>query len=623
MQNSMSVPPSSMTTSALGLGPRTPEASLANAAENMVFNELGGKAIEKPIKALKGLYLESAIPGLIAGPLSKLEATYSMYKIQTIGDRPVSQFIENTFAALSKIRQQERSQSLAYDAGMRLASKASGRAINSAKDPNWMANQIKIDIENGLTQAYKASNDRAQIAIKRAKLAPTVVLSEAPEDLTVPGNPVLPGTRGAPAIPPGPPMQGNIVGPDGKPTMVPGNPGSPAIPARPSVRVVYGEIPTQNIANQAQEYLLDRQKIYGDLSKANQSDAPMIELAKNILDKTHAKLDPRTGAVLSAESLGFEEAWQFKQAVGKEAFRNYRPKSNDPSAVDYGTSRLQKFYSAIDSDIENGLSNLPKGVDPKKEALKAYREAKTIVDIRHKTFGEAGLNQILKTTNTPIPEIDSLLADQNKLQRAMRVGKIVVGGKVISSSNLRKDLAGYKIAQIFEDAYIRDPINPNVGRIDPQALTKEWNTPKFQETKNKLFNKQMASDLDTLLKNASKTAATPPTGFSGNKMWPLRAGMAIAPGLVTGAFTNSMAWGLGVESVTLGGHALAKLMNNPKRASQLIALSKGSPLGMSDQAFARVLAGDLVGEGLTLNYQGGKTSKGSINSKGEYVPDDN
>jgi hypothetical protein len=585
LQSAMSVPPSSMVTSALGLGPRTPEASLANTAEMLISNEVGGKVLEKPLKALKSLYMESSIPGLISGPLSHLNATYSMYKLQTLGDRPISQFVENVFAAVTKVRQQEESQSLGYAEGLKLAAKTSGRAATSAANPDWMASQIKLDIENGLSQAYKASRDRAKIAINMAKVNTAAVLSEGPPDLTVPGNPHLPPAQN--------PLSGRF---------------------QQGARLVEGPIPTNNTAQKAQEYLLGRQKIYGDLSKAAPQDQPMIALAQKILSTTNAKIDPATGIVMKSEPLGFEEAWDIKQVIGKEAFRNY-----DPSAATQKSNNLRDFYNSLDKDIEAGMAQWPN--DPKKTALKAYREAKAIVDIRHRTFGKAGLNNILKTNDSPIPDIDGILKDPERLQRAMSVGKIFVGGKVVSSSNLRSDLAGYKVSTIFHNSYVPDAINPAVGKIDPVALTKEWNSPYFQTTKNKLFNAQTRGNIDQLLKNVARTAVNPPGEFSSSRLMPVRAGLLLAPGLITGAITNSTLYGAGMMGVVLSGHAVAKLMAGPN-ARKLIALSAGQPLEMSEQAFARVLVGSLQGESVGFMGKGGNIKKGVINAKGEFVPEE-
>jgi hypothetical protein len=590
LQSAMTVPPSSFTTSALGLGPGSPEASLANTAEMLAFNELGGAVVGKGLSKILGLSKEIKLPGSVAGPLADLNASYSMYKIKTFGDRPISQWVEDVFATTRKARIQEDSTMAEMLQGTALAKNLSGRATSSLKNPNTMSDIIQIDLENINRGIQDASNEQAGIAKAIAKANMAAVGSFSPPQLTSPSAPHVPPSQN--------PLTGRF---------------------QQGARIVAGPIKITDSVNQAQAYLLERQKNWGPtLAGAPEYEKSMIAGAQRLLRETNAKIDPRTGLVISSDPISFEEAWDLKQLWGENGW-------NEKGAVEGTVGRLSRNNSStIDQDIERSIATWEN--DPNKAALKAYQNAKFIVNSRHKLLDKS--ENIIRNTDKAIPLIDEILGNPHKLNAALDANELKMpivtqSGKStvkVVSNNLKEDFKGYYIQRLFDKYSSLDPVTQNPSSIDVKSLSEQWLSPEFKTARDRLFSKAEQSDINVLFKTIAQTQTRSNAfGGPGMKLNMARAGMMLAPGLLSGVLSQSVTYGASTTGIMLTGVAVAKMMTNPNIARKMIALGQGQPLNMSEQAFSKILAGGLQGVTIKLMQKDGGALEGAINRDGKFV----
>jgi hypothetical protein len=556
-----------------------PEGSdLPDAAEDLAINEVGSRAAGAAYRGIKaaspgmlgGLVgLLQKVPGLNFDPtsvmtdgqvdLTKLKPTLSAY-LQSgdssiaKGVAPIAKTVEDLFSPGSKAAALKESGAAAQQETTNLASQVSGR-----KNPTIasLGGQVQADFSNALDSTFKAADQQAKMA-----------------KLVAQGNP-----------------QQTMTG-----------------------DVVNGPILPRGALEKANQII---QSHAGDFLGPQQEEIPLINQAKKLIDSTGAKFDPQTGQLLSANPVGFEDAWNQKQAW--DDYGGWQKARGDVTHTD---QQFRGMTAALNDDIDNSIAKWQN--DPNKLAANAWKQSKAIVQERNSTFFTPGsstkLGDVINDADSELPSLDAILNDPQKTQRALNSGNVKINGQQITSENTRRDLQGYKLIQMRDNAYTVDPQDPNKMVFNGQKLANQWSDPRFQQTKNILFNKTQQQDYSDLFKNIAITQ-DPQSKFGTymNKIQVAKAGFMLAPAILAG-YTSGMERGGEVLGLEVGMNALGRLMSNHDTARAFTAAVAGKPLEMSEQQFARKLVAGLQGTTLTLVSQGGKREQGQFDRDGQWVP---
>ncbi len=543
------------------------------AALNLAVNEGGSRAIQGAGRGVKELIKPGSV---ISNTMTKLEPTFGQLK-QSVTDKstPIIDWIERTFSPGGFRATQANSGNLAKQEIENLAAGVAGR---NTTNPQGMSDIIQAQAQSNLSRIQQESNLKATTVKAIAINNPQWVPTEAPPPLVAPG-----------------PDQQLING--------------------QWHRLVRGPIQALKSGPEAFNFLKNKQEFWGDLTSAQGEDKELINLAQGILKRTNGGTQP----------MSFEEAWDAKQQLTKYAWQK-----RIPGQVTHPQGLAGQLAESLDNDIEQGLKRLPAAGNQNRIALESYRAAKETVALRFATFGKTGIQDLVTETGSALPTITSYIKDPKKLQKLLDAGEIVLpnpsGGRgpalaptKILSTNMRQDLGGHELTRLMQDNWQVSPTDPTKGRIDIGNMQQQLNDPTMQESYKLLWNSRQRGDIDQLFKNIALTqekGTTPTrTGLF------MRHGMvAIPAAAITGHLTNYTT-GAALGGITeIGGFGLARMMQNPKLARALVAMSSGQAPNVSQQFLSRSIVGALQGTGAVINMIGndGKPNKGTINSEGEW-----
>jgi hypothetical protein len=574
LQQQMSVKPTTFS-----WNPITPSSKdiNANSAEQLLANEFGGRAVSKVMSGLRAVVKEMKVPGSITGEISNLLPTYSQIRQALTGEVPVSKLIEDIFAAKAKTQAIEKSASLGMNEGDILAQQLSGRTSAQLSSREAKADFIQRDAITSKA-AYQLESNMQSNIVKGIAKTPDIIQN----GIKVPGNIVQ--------IP-------NAV-----------QPTSLTLPGNPTTRSIEGPISLDNTIEAAQRYLLEKQKIFGDVTKnislMPPKDQKLVNAALQLHRAANVTLDVHTGDILSHDPISFEDAWQFKQALGDLYTKN--PQST-------------VLFRTINDDIANSIKTWP---NKPGEALKAWENAKDTVEQRILLHGAKGLKNLINTTDSAIPEVESILKDPKKLDRALTTGNTTFLSGRKSSTSIREDLQGYDIKRSLEDSWIVDPNDATKMKFDANKLMDKTNDPGMKDSYNLLYSSAEREARDKLFKNLAITQQRQTSlGNYAKLVWPARGGLALAGGLASQQLGGSFFYGAGITSIILSGTAVANILVKPGAARVLAALAEGHKLG-SDQFMSRLIFGALQGTGSAITLKSrNKDMTGTIDSKGEFVPE--
>lgn len=557
VKRAMSSPPQSTLGQAFGLSPGSPEDDITDTAETLGANELGGKITSNLFKGLSNLGLEKAVKGSVAGPLAKLDATFSQYYVKTFGDKPISKWVEDVFASGAKARAIENSGNLNMQAGTDLAKKITGRQ-NVTLD--WLSDQMKVGAENQLAASKFESNR----------------LSEIVKNIS----------------------QANILA-------IPQNDGS--------VLAIKGPVNLGHTIQAAQDFLTQRTALLGDLTKANNEDQPLIAAAQRILQVSNAQFDDQTGQLIRSQPISFEDAWNFKKGADELGYG-----SGDKINTTFTGKVFQSLSRSLNDDIESSIGNWKN--DPGKNALKSFQNAKATVAQRYNLFDEDGMRQLLVKNNSSVPAISSIINDPKMLQRTLSAGNLQLPSGKVTSTNMRRDLQGFKFVDILTNAYKADPVDSTKGVFDAAKASQNWNDPGFAESKSLLFNAQNRQDIDQFFKNLAMTQQKQIGGMMANsKLW-MGAKATVMLGTAMVAGLDASPWASTALSVEVGAGVLSKWMTDPKKARLMVAMAGGQPLNMSQTLAAKTIFSGLQGYEMSINLKNGQKAKATVDRDGNIIP---
>lgn len=567
-----------------------------NPATDLAINEAGTGVAKGVMKAGKAV-----LPPTMEA-LAKLSPTFSQFASSPEAGGVANllskgtKYFEDLFAPGAKSAAVSNSGRLASGEIADQASKLSGRAKSTVQNPHFFAQKIQTD---DLQNAYKAytdqSNKQAGIVNLFAEGAPQVVQSTTPvisQDLEG-----LAQSQTGKKFANLPPEQQTAVLDLAKQA------GIQPYDQAATQRVVKGPIQLNGTLQKAKA-LVDSTK---DLQYGPTPDSVEgLNVASRLLNSTNAKFDPQTGGLLSADPVGFREAWDLKQHFGEN--------------TDFGGGKLTQtekaykdLFHSMNDDIESSIPSW----DQNKQAINAWRNSKATVEERNLTFAPKGsdvptLDKIIDKSSSPLPSIEATLADPVALQRALNSGKVKFPSGDVYANNTRQDLGAARLQQIWEKGF-----DQTKGTINAGQVQNAFNDPRFFEQNKMLYSQQSRDNINELLKNVALTQEKPSASWV-NKVLLTRAGLALTPalfGLATGSLVHTGEVALGELGMSAVGHALV----NPTIARGLINLTSGKALGMSEAAFARRVASAVQGSAITLTGTNGSQTKGTIDKDGKFT----
>lgn len=541
--------------------PQNLQESLTNSAGQLALNELGTRAVGGIVKG--GKALGRGISEAFS-PGSVIPVDLAQYEPTTsqLSKMSSGKALPGTKFAEDVLAQ--KSKAVALDRTGTIAKKIGDEGIRalsdqSSTDPNTLGALVRASAKQGLDQSFKESEAQASAAKLIAK--GNVFQIQSPS----------------------------------------------AIPGVPLIKSVEGPIHVDSAKQAAAAFLSSQKQELLQGIVPSESEKQLTGLATKIMSQDGP--------------FSFEEAWNLKRTADEFSYLG-RPLAGVTSVTDT-QNPFRSIGQALNDDIDKSI---PQWENRPTEALKAWQNAKATVAQRVNTFNVKGdkLSSIIDRSQTPLPAIDRILADPQQLQRTLSTGELKFPSGAVGATNMKKDLGGYKLAQILQGATSTDLANPGVFRLNPTKVAEQWNDPKFQISKDLLYNKTQQADIGEFLQNMANVQDRQIGGMpTGQKIWMAKAGLVLAPSLLTGAVTGSpVAGGLagaGVVGIRLLGGAAGKLLTNPKTARIIVAASAGQPLGVSDQYASRVIASVLQGGSIALLRPDGSETQVEVRD-GSLVP---
>lgn len=368
---------------------------------------------------------------------------------------------------------------------------------------------------------------------------------------------------------------------------------------------VIGPINTSNLLKEAKTLLQELNT--SDIPPDPQG--PLVKALESIIANNTEQIGPTGIAVPKLRNFG--DVWETKKVIDDIAFANPRSQAN------FIDARFKRLSSALDKDIEGSLDNLWGFAN---QAKSLWKETRSIVAKRHELFDKAPIEKLVNETVEAIPEIDKVIANPTSLKKAMVAGHIQIpnqNGFEYLTSNIRKDLQGYELTQLFNQAKKVDP----QGNIiyDGEKLLNLFTDANKQESYKVLFNSKQRADITQFFKNIAMVERKGPLGMT--PYWMLRttgAGFSLGSGILTGMLSPST---VGFASGTLGIHVLGKLLTKPETARIMVAMAQQGPLGMPERIAGRVIGNALKGQAIELTSQDGTTRQGKFNNEGKIELD--
>lgn len=574
--------------------------STTDSLKQLAVNELGTRAVGATLKKLTPSQEQ----------LSKLGATFSQY----FEGSKIPKALEDLFAPGAKAKAILNSGKLANEAIGNEASNLAGIAKSTTASPERLAQRIQVnDFSNALDSTFKEADKQAVTAKLIAKGNPhSFRVGTTPPRLAdeVGMNGISQNFLKKDFSQLNPQEQQQII------QLAPRFGVNPQIiPGAPILNSVDGPVHMGGTLEQANKIIQDTKDLTLGVPEEQKK---LVNQAYKLVNATNAKFDPASGKLLTANPIGFEEAWNQKQAFDDAG--GWNKNRNDLTQSDRA---FRQFSRSLNDDIDNSIPQWKN--DPNKLASKAWLNAKATVAQRNQLFFPEGssnkLGDIIQEADSTLPAIDKILSDPNQLQRTLNAGEIKFPSGTVSSTNTKKDLQAYNLIRMRDAAKTLDPKNPATLTLDAKQLQNTWNDPRFVEQKKMLYSAAQRADYDQLFKNIAFTQEKQNAiGSYISKLWLVRSGLAIAPSLLTGYLSGSAERGLEVAGVELGAMGVAKLMANPETARMMVAAAAGQPLGISEQMAARRIATAIQGVGITLTSKDGKQEKGSIQD-GRFVAD--
>lgn len=357
----------------------------------------------------------------------------------------------------------------------------------------------------------------------------------------------------------------------------------------PKTTQIEAPIQLNNTVKAAEDFLKERQKFYGNqgFQSATDSDKKLITQAQTILSHTNNGQNP----------IPYRDAMDLLHGPNGDGGLNGMS-SLKPGELNQTKSIQSQFADSLHNDIEGSIS---KWNDPGKTALKGYQDSRVAAETKKLLYEGGNVKQLVENVNSPISQIDSALKDPIQTQRLLNASQF----NGLKSQNMRQDLAGYRLNQIWQKA------DNGAKGIDGNALLSEWNNPEMAKTKDLLYSKQTQDQIGEFFNNVNKVSQS---GVGGNyqKIRMTMRGLELSSSLFTGIVSGNPLHGLsaagGFAAMELPMLGVAKILSNPARAQILQKLIIGAPLESSEAQAGRLLMSGL--NGMTV---------GLLNSKGEKV----
>lgn len=386
--------------------------------------------------------------------------------------------------------------------------------------------------------------------------------------------------------------------------------------------------------------------ILNTLEQSHITPDPNNPIIKALLDikNSFQSVDPQTGETFIRPVWGFADAWATKKHLDELGYEGVNYLNQNIKDV-----RFQKLSKALSQDIDNSLTD-PQLWSPQRGqvARNHWNNVRELVGQRVKIFHPddetgASLGDLVKkykpnnevfgiplnSVQSPVDDINKYIDDPVKLQRLLLTERRPIYNSIgtqYTFDNRRKDIQGYQLMRIANNALKEDPRNPGNQILDPKKLWSSLNSvdPKIQKSNDILFSKRNRDAIEEFFKNYS--IASQDISKEGQRFAALRLGSqgiqlgaTLAGALIGNTPSSRVIMGTtGFAGATLGMQHLAKLLANGESAPVIAALAANGPLKMPIGMAGRIIANVLKNTPITFNRSDGTEVRGKFNSKGEF-----
>lgn len=343
---------------------------------------------------------------------------------------------------------------------------------------------------------------------------------------------------------------------------------------------------------------------------------PVLKAAQKLISLTNAEFD-KTGAVIKANPISFDQAWQFKKDAGDLAFGN--PLS-DTGLKDI---KFKGVYSALDKDIGSSLEQWPNNGQ---QAKNLWDRTKQIVSNRYEQFAPqnevgAKVKDLLNSKDVQIDKLDQIISEPSKLQRLINTGDTSLLANPgqskgaytsVAPTNLRDKLKTYQFSRLYQDSLIKDEAGNTTP--NPKKMWETWEGVKNSESMRILYNRNERDQISQFLKQVALTNEKFST--RGSHMLQYRgmyavlgAGAGLTGYLLDGLSpAHAMITGGAVGGFLFSINQLGKLAINPQTA-RIVQSMAADQMSVPSKFAARAIANVLKGETVKLLKTDGTTSE--------------
>lgn len=187
---------------------------------------------------------------------------------------------------------------------------------------------------------------------------------------------------------------------------------------------------------------------------------------------------------------------------------------------------------------------------------------------------------------------------------ALTQALLTAGSRAASGTraNLRKDLGGYLIGRIEQNARVPSASNPAEFYLDIDKVKGAINDIGKRGIQDKLWGPQQREAIEEWMK-AVGASQSPLSKHPNWRFGPT--GMAVLGNIANLWISKDLKHGATGLGVTFGGHALGRILMNPSAARVFTHFVGGEPLGMPMEAASKIIANSLIGTTVAIsNAQG-------------------
>lgn len=275
----------------------------------------------------------------------------------------------------------------------------------------------------------------------------------------------------------------------------------------------------------------------------------------------------------------------------REAYGMYLSDVSKRQGEIFGGGDLDPVFDSLRAAVKEDISaSVPTWTSAKQASVLWRKLTEVHETITPKFHSLTGLQTLIENSTSPIPAIESILANPQKLASTLSSEVLKVPGFGMLSSNLKEDLKTYVIQKALVEA--KDPVTGMLNAKNLASFAEDF------PAKRELFTAPERANIDQFFKDASYLQSQPASLTSGNgRLARIGAeGVFLAGSVLLGSSTGGVMIAGSILTFELGRVGLARTLAKNGRFGRLIMrAAKGEPLGMPASTWAREVSGMLNG----------------------------